>query len=294
MATGSTSGEDAGLAVITYARRQHYADHLAPVAALVGDIDGALVASYWDLALARRKHDRIVLMQHGAGQSYSDDNPAYPGGVDNDAVGLFLTPNEHSATRWRTRYPDAAVEVVGTPRLDDLPARVPGPGPVIAFGFHWNAYHHPESRSAFAWYQSIIPTIAQRYAVLGHGHPRASFLPPFYAKHGIEHVASFDDVCRRADVYVADNTSSLFEFASTGRPVVVLNAPWYRRDVSHGLRFWDAASVGPNVSDPAELPDAIEAALASDARARDDALAHVYAYRSGAARRAADAIEAWA
>jgi hypothetical protein len=103
--------------------------------------------------------------------------------------------------------------------------------------------------------------LARRFTVIGHGHPRRSELASRYRRAGIEHVASFSEVCRRASIYVADNTSTLFEFAATGRPVVVLNARRYRRDVRHGLRFWDAAGVGPNVDRPRDLPDVVARAL---------------------------------
>jgi hypothetical protein len=92
------------------------------------DLDGldvTLVAAHADLVKARRAgHRRIVLMQHGIGQSYGPDrHPAYPGGEDNEGVGLFLVPGEHPAGRWREAYPAARVEVVGSPRLDELPRR---------------------------------------------------------------------------------------------------------------------------------------------------------------------------
>ena len=102
---------------------------------------------------------------------------------------------------------------------------------------------------------------------------------------------------RQADLYVCDNSSSLFEFAATGRPVVVLNTPEYRRDVHHGLRFWDAASVGVNCDRPRDLDDAIGQALADAPKqqaARERALDIVYSPRTGGAQLAADALVEWA
>jgi hypothetical protein len=283
--------------VIAYASRTHYADHLAPVVArLPPDLDVALVASYKDLTIARAKHRRIVLLQHGAGQSYSNDNPAYPGGRDNEAVGLFLVPGEHAAQRWRARYPAARVEVVGTPRLDVLPDR--GEGPLtVAVSWHWNG--PGMSASAFPWFRDAVVAASRELHLIGHGHPRRKDLPSFYAKHDIEYVPTFDEVCRRADVYVCDNSSTIFEFAATGRPVVLMNAPKhvYPRDVSHGLRFWDAAHVGEQVDHAPDLLPAIRRALEhrpEDIAAREDALEAVYTYRGGAAQRAADVIVEWA
>ena len=91
-----------------------------------------------------------------------------------------------------------------------------------------------------------------------------------YRKAGIPFVAAFEDVCRQADLFIADNTSCLFEFAATGRPVVVLNSKYYRRNVNHGLRYWDAADVGIQVDRPEDLVAAVAEALV-DAPARQAA-----------------------
>jgi hypothetical protein len=267
--------------------------------------DVTLVASYKDLVTARRRGaERIVLAQHGAGQSYGGDvrserHPSYPGGDDNGDVGLFLVPNEHAARRWQEAYRNATVRVVGCPKLDTIPDRQIdpiAPHPVVAISFHSEVRIVPEARSAFAWYARGLPALAERYKVLGHAHPRAAYaVAKTYKRLGIEWVPDFDEVCRRADVYVCDNSSTLFEFAATGRPVVVMNAPWYRRDVRHGLRFWEGSLAGESINRPEELCDAVDDALRySWGFVREAVVEHVYAYRHGAAQRAADAILEWA
>lgn len=276
----------------------HYLAHLQAVADLVPDVDGALVASYPDVVRARRQGFRsIVRMEHGAGQSYGTDHPHYAGGSRHDDVALFLTPNEHSADRWRRAYPSAPVVAVGSPRLDELPTRFPKrPWPVVAVTFHFDLHLYPETRSALAWYLEALIDLAKRYTVIGTGHPRRPDMGGMYEARGIEYVPDFDEVCRRADVLAFDNTSAGFEFAATGRPVVVMDAPWYRRDVGHGLRFWDAADVGTRVGEATDLVPAIERALSErvdDVGRREMALDAVYAYRHGAAQRAADAIRTW-
>lgn len=263
-----------------------------------------LVASIGDLRQARvAGRTRLAMMEHGAGQSYggdrlSADHPSYAGGAKREAVGLFLHPNDHAAARDRAAYPKARVEVVGCAKLDELPAREPGPGPMIAFGFHWDDSRTvAEVRSGFVDFREGILRVAQHHQVIGHGHPRIiDRLATWYERHGIEVVRDFREVCRRADVYACDNSSSLFEFASTGRPVVVLNPRIYRRTVNHGLRFWDAADVGVQCDDAAMLPAAVDLAVedpADVATARDRALELVYKYRSGAAKRAAAALGRW-
>jgi UDP-N-acetylglucosamine:LPS N-acetylglucosamine transferase len=153
---------------------------------------------------------------------------------------------------------------------------------------------HPWSGWAWPEYQRAILALAQRHQVIGHGHPRSiETLAPAYRRAGIEVVRSFDEVCRRADVYVCDNSSTLFEFAATGRPVVVLNSVRWIRGQGPGLRFWDAAGVGVNVNHPSELEAAVDRAMehwGPDVRARENALDVVYSHRTGATARAVDAI----
>ena len=103
-----------------------YVSHLAAPAAaglpnvktsrLTGDVRPILVVSFGDLrSAAMVGRDYVALGQHGAGQSYSTDHPAYPGGRSQDRASLFLVPNEHAAARTRRTYPRATVAVVGCP-----------------------------------------------------------------------------------------------------------------------------------------------------------------------------------
>jgi hypothetical protein len=260
-----------------------------------------LVASFGDLKRVNRP--RVALMEHGAGQSYggrdrSAHHGSYAGGRGRDAASLFLHPGNHPAERDRQAYPTARVEVVGSPYLDKLPKRVGPKGRVVAFSFHFNSPLTQETKNAYSWVWPTILKLRADYELLGHAHP--SLFPYIFRRYrraGIEPVAEFHDVCRRADVYVCDNSSTLFAFAATGRPVVVLNPPWYSRSVDHGLRFWDAADVGVQVNDLADLPGAIDEALkdkAAQKKKREAALDLVYAYRAGASKRAAEALEDWA
>lgn len=289
------------MAVIPFAPPGKYAAHVYPIMAELPPFDGediALVASYGSLVMAKRRgYKRIVLAQHGAGQSYGGDrktarNPGYPGGDKNDEVGLFLVPNEYAAWRWRERYPAARVEVIGCPRLDTLPAKAPGPV-TVALSWHWDAYFSPEANSAIKEFLPAVRELVTRYDVIGTGHPQRRDLGWRYDELGIEHVG-FDEVARRADVLIADNTSAMFEFASTGRNVVVLNARTYRPAVRHGGRFWDWATIGPQVNDPADLADAVAVALSGPWPEREMVLDEVYQPRQDGARLAADAIMQWA
>lgn len=261
-----------------------------------------LVASYGDIKEARRLgYGPFAFMEHGAGQTYGNPNGSYAGGPDRDDNELILVPSETCAAVWRAAYPGARVEVVGCPKLDSLPQREGGGPPVVALSFHWPA---PLSISGYAGtalgdYLPVLPDIAHRFHTIGHAHPKGDWparMQRQYARAGIPYVADFEDVCRQADVYVCDNSSTIFEFAATGRPVVLLNARNWHRKGSVGLRFWDAAHVGINVDRPADLIAAIEEALEdAPARqtAREDALGLVYGVRSGGAQLAAAAVLSW-
>lgn len=263
-----------------------------------------LVASFGDLRRAQgmdRTH--IAIMEHGAGQSYGGRAHAarsgsYAGGQNRGGASLFLHPGPHPAARDRSAYPKARVEIVGSPHLDTLPAREGSKGRVVAFSSHFNGPLVPETRSAWPWIFAAVARLGDRFEVLGHAHPRMfDKVRKIYAALGIEAVRDFEEVCRRADVYVCDNSSTLFAFATTGRPVVVVNPPYYDRRVNHGLRFWEAAGVGVNCDDPKTLGDCIEEALADTPEQkakREDALDLVYAYRKGAGRRAAKVLMDWA
>jgi hypothetical protein len=308
-----------------YASERHFIDHLAPLwhalpergvfatpltdhARSLG-IEPAplatgptLVASYGDQKYVRRRGvTQIARMEHGIGQAYIGVTAGnYAGGQDCREVSLFLCPNEYSANRWRSAYPNADVAVIGSPKLDKLPASVPpfASSPVIATSTHFDYAIVPETRSAFGYFRKAFAELAKQYTVIGHAHPRTfARYAPVYRSMGIEPVEQLSEVIARASVYVCDNSSSLYE-AATVMPVVVLNHPAYRRNVNHGLRFWSAADVGVQVDHPDHLSAAVTEALTDGPQrraAREAALDVVYAYRDGkAAQRGALALMAWA
>jgi hypothetical protein len=232
-----------------------------------------LVASYQDLVAARlsserfrRDPNRIVFLEHGAGQRYLGDpqvpaHESYSGGPDRNAVLLFLCPNEEVARANAEAYPKSRTEVIGAPKLDALLGLRPNLTGEICISFHADLHLCPETEWAYRHYRDVLSNLANRFKLIGHGHPRMwSLLEGEYRAMGVEPVKEFSEVLERASLYCVDNSSSLYEFAATGRPVLALNAPWYRRDVHHGLRFWDRIP-GLQCDGPAELPEAIERAL---------------------------------
>lgn len=224
-----------------------------------------VVAATQDNRRARAARRPVVYMSHGNGQAFNRGaamHKAYAGGPGRENVALFLSPNEYQAERWRRAYPHARTAVVGCPKLDHRP-REQGvrPGPVC-IAFHWDCKVAPEAGNAWPHFRGALADLADRFDLVAHAHPRiAAQLRPQFERLGIPYLADFEQVLDTCSVYVNDCSSTLYEFAAFGGPVVVMNAPTFRRGVRHGLRFWELADVGVQADDPAELAGAVERAL---------------------------------
>lgn len=298
----------------------HYRDHLLPLwEAMPADRRGrwytekdrvpdggqlTVVASFGNTKKMRGRGRPVVLVNHGVGMRYRDvENNAYAGGADRDGVVLNIVPNRWAEQAERDRHPELPVAVVGCPKLDPLWARPPKPQlsrPLVVVSFHWWGWGEaPESRWAWPHFQRQLPQLLRwcktnGIRLAGHAHPVAQReLLPRMQSMGMPVYRHFGQVLDEADVYVADTTSTLYEFAATDRPVLVLNAPWYRRDVHHGIRFWEVIP-GLQVDGPEQLLAGVAAAM-EDApelqAARRAAVAAVYPVRDGtSAARAVAAI----
>lgn len=213
-----------------------------------------------------------VMVQHGVGQSYFGDpksarNPSYSGGRGRERVVLFLEPSEYAASATQKTSPDAAIAIVGSPRLDKWHGRsfTPSDPPVVTLSFHCDLHVVPETRWAQPHYnQAIIDLVRSNppYEIWGHIHPRfRTWGMKFWGRLGVPFHEDFEDVLEHSSCYVIDNSSTAVEFAATGRPVVFLSAPWYRRGVDHGGRFWDWPKGQVHVEEPEDLADGIKMAL---------------------------------
>lgn len=232
----------------------------------------------------------VIKVHHGAGQIYGDPRR----GRDNHEVIVDLVPNESTAKRLKSKKAGNPI-VVGCPKMDKWYGfhKERGTNPVVCLSFHFDLTVTPEQRSAWPYYQNVLPLL-KGCNLVGHGHPRMlEQLRPWYEQYGIEVIDDFNEVMRRADLYVMDHMSCLYEFAATDRPVVVLNAPWYRRHIDYGLRYWEYANVGINCDKPEDLPAAIERALEDPPKQqelRHRAIEHVFPYFGHSARVAAQAL----
>lgn len=278
-----------------------WATYVPDLAAVAESVDVWLVASSSDAAAVAPTP--CVFMEHGAGQAYdADERTAGLSGWSTGTIPnakLFLCPNRYVAQRRQNRHPNALAIAIGCPRLDTW-AHLTGNHEqvernVAALAFRWDQPRIPETRSAFDHYRPHLMEMAKRLASAGirpvmTGHPRAAKALRIHAKRTGWEWWESDDVLTSAAVLAFDNTSLGYEFAAVDRPCVVLNAPWYRRDVHHGLRFWECI--------PGEMADDAREAVAAIARAFEDPLPEVrdcvdtiYPARDGKASwRAAEAI----
>lgn len=200
---------------------------------------------------------RVIYVEHGAGQTYTGlkarHRPHYSGGVHTPNVIGYVCPSKTVADRWHGR----PAVVVGCPAVDGLKRAQNADRVVITF--HWDAPHvSPEARTARPHYARHLREIvrwieATGLKVLGHWHPRDAVKAKMIWEHiGVDMEPDVDRALERARFVIADNTSFHYEAAHLGIPGISLNAPWYRKHVNHGLRFWESPP-GIQVDDPDEL-----------------------------------------
>jgi len=245
---------------------------------------------------------KCVYVEHGAGQTYDADlrgqeHQSYSTGTIPNAA-LFLCPNLFVQAR-RARSGVLSV-AVGAPRLDQWPiGNHDGvQDNAVAFAFHWDCAVVPETRSAFDHFlpeaRKIAIALRRRHLIpVCHGHPRIAKRVRWHLEKAGFEWWDISDVLTKAACLVADNTSLMYEFAHIDRPIVVLNAPWYRRHVHHGLRFWECLP-GAEVDEPKDLPDAVLEALTIDPKRpeRRRCAEQVFPLQGGATARATAMIEA--
>ncbi len=275
-----------------FASEGHFRRHWEPVRAAVGgewisreqlqrpgqEDRPLVVASYGDLRRAYEFRHRIIMAEHGTGLTYDVNHPSHAGSTAlRDHVVLRLLPNRFAAAKEHEANPDMPIAVVGVPYLDQWRGRQyrSGGRPLVVISTHWDCAVCPETRSSFEHFKAAIALLARGglpYELALHAHPRIRTEVTIFARaHRIRFLPEFTQVLELADLYATDNSSTLFEFAATGRPVLVLNAPSYRPDISHAHnpRFWECADVGVNVWEPAQLDGAIMTALMDEPRQRE-------------------------
>lgn len=225
-----------------------------------------LVAGFEDYRQVRPA--RCIFYGHGVGQTYNADPKSarmssYSGGKNRERTVLFLCSSTRDAQTNRDAYDVPAIPV-GVPYLDDrVRHELNHDRPVVGVSFHADIFACAETRSAWSWARSAMVDLVRsgEYEILGHAHPRiAKRVGAWWQNLGVRFEPDWLKVLPQIDCYVIDNSSTGYEAAALGIPTVWLSPPFYRRDVHHGLRFWDAIP-GVEVDDLTEFPDAIKLAL---------------------------------
>lgn len=223
--------------------------------------DIVMVGGFYDID--RVPANRIIYIEHGAGQSYKGDarareHPAYHGTPHHpNRVIAYVSPRQEVADSW-----DRPAFAAGAPVCDSsVEMSRPAHPPVAAITFHWDARRIcPEAGSALEHYVDHLGDIYDRleeqgFIVIAHHHPRDVRLAAMWRHIRVKRppidVVPVADVRRFASLLICDNSSLMYEMDYLGRNVVALNSPEWRRDVEHGLRFWDWK--GHFVDDPEEL-----------------------------------------
>jgi ADP-heptose:LPS heptosyltransferase len=225
-----------------------------------------VVVSYGNAKVVGQVAEYVILLEHGAGQSYKSKTASWARGKSSliKNVQLFLATNQHCHEAFISHNKGIKSEIVGCPKLDRyLEESKPydKKEPKICFSWHWESRDVPETRGSFFYWRDKVAELAENYKIAIHGHPRIQNQTKRFAKlNGIEFIPDFEDVIKTCDIYVCDNSSTLFEFAAMDKPVVVLNPPWYRKEVEHGLRFWEYADIGVQCDSPDMIAECIDKA----------------------------------
>lgn len=233
---------------------------------IVSDNEHVAVFSYGDLRHTQHTRKKVIFGEHGAGMYYNGTaHPSYAGSTQGrNNVVLRLSPNKTHAKKEMETLKGVPVSIVGMPKMDEWAAHRddfqktydPDRTPVVAVSFHWNCRVCPETMSSYKHFAHVLDQVDREFTLIGHGHPRImNEMRHIYRTLDIKVCADWRRVMKEADIYVCDNSSTIFEFAYLRKPVVLLNAPNYRKNVTHegNPRFWKYANIGPQVDDPATL-----------------------------------------
>lgn len=224
--------------------------------------DAVRAADIWAKKGLKR---HVTLLEHGVGLTFG--KAAYADGLGQRGnFSLIPVQSLYVKEKVHPELKDIPHPVVGVPKLDKyyesfnqehpMPKR-----PTIAFAFHHGDKLSRPAEVGSAWqhYADSFPLLPQKYRWIFHAHP--STQPPLlevYKQWGLEVIADLDDVFEQADVLISDCGSSAYEFCTTGKPVILLNAPWFDKKASWGIRFWDYSNIGPQVEGPSLLEAAVD------------------------------------
>lgn len=257
-----------------FAREKHHQDHARPIArafcqeviSKLNDIDGDYICvfSFGDLRDVSEFGKKIIFCEHGTGLFYENKHSSYAGSTTKrENVVLRLSPNKLHADKEKETL-SCPVEIIGVPKLDKFANRewkINYSKPTVVISFHFDCLVNQETRSSFRYYEKIIPELKKHFNLIGHAHPRLMRdIENFYIKNNIKVVKDFEEVMLVADVYCIDNSSTIWEWLITGKPIVLLNNPYYRKEIEHkgNPRFWRLSNIAPLCEKPEDLISCIK------------------------------------
>jgi hypothetical protein len=241
----------------------------------------AVVSSIADAQMVKSAspHKPVILCEHGCGQTYDINNSAYAGGPNRDFISMFLVPGRIPYAKQKLNYPNIPCYIIGCPKMDRYkdyvkPEKVlTSDNVVIGVSFHWDSKACNETSSAFNYFWNNVKKAVDAMPnakFLGHCHPRLTSqirLPWEQLRTtypNVKFVGDFHSILDAADLYICDNSSTIYEFVSLDKGVILLNSPRYSRSANHGMRFWDKADVGVNCEHTDDLHEKILEAIEAE------------------------------
>lgn len=224
-----------------------------------------IVASYGDSIRAKTDPKRhVILMEHGIGLTFG--KAAYADGLGQRALcSLIPVQSQYIANKVHPDLKHIPHPIIGVPKLDKwfkprvdpiMPKK-----PTIAFAFHHGDKFSRPGGIGSAWehYVDMFPLLPLQYRWIFHAHPASNpRLLESLKNWGLEYVEDLETVFNQADILINDCGSSAYEFCTTGKPVILLNAPWFDKKTQYGIRFWDYANIGHQVEGPDQLESIVD------------------------------------
>lgn len=239
--------------------------------------------------------NRSILLEHGVGQSYITNKTSWARGSTkyDDNIILYMATNNYCYDAFKKHHKNIPIEIIGCPKLDNIPIMNPNlEDPLICFSWHWDAIEIPETRSGFDYWKDSLIELSKHNRIVIHGHPRIQNITSEFARdNNIQFISSFNRVLELADIYVCDNSSTIYEFAVTNKPVILLNNPFYRRDINHGLRFWELSNIGINCNNNKDLQKCINMTKCNTKSIDKDIIHKVYPYLGYSINRTVEVIK---
>ena len=242
--------------------------------------DDVMTVAIKDARLAKEcggPRKRIYMGEHGCGQTYNSGNGSYAGGLDRGFLALCLVPGDIPYKKQIANYPNIPCVRIGCPKLDFFKG-YKKPDKIlqlhemtIGISFHYSCTVCPETGTAWPFFWNSVAKLIRdnpETQFLGHAHPRAmngdvltKWLQLQTECSNLKVTDDFNHILVKADLYIMDQSSTIFEFAALDKPVILMNSPHFRKNVHHGMRFWELADIGVNVEYKEDMEAAVKRAI---------------------------------